>query len=46
MPLPSSTISGFMPLRRIPLSRFLPKISGLPCSSSIVVSDFVSRSVA
>ena len=35
-----------MPLRRMPLSRFLPKISGLPCSSSSVVSAFELRSVA
>jgi len=46
MPLPNSTTSNCIPFRRMPLLRFLPKISGLPCSSSTTVSALVSRSVA
>ena len=45
-PCPARRPPASMPFRRMPLSRFLPKISGLPCSSSSVVSAFVSRSVA
>ena len=41
-----STTSGDRPLRRMPLSRFFPKIIGLPCSISIVVSSRVALSEA
>ena len=33
MSLPDRRLPGSVPCRRMPLSRFLPKISGLPCSS-------------
>ena len=42
---PSRTTSGWRPLRRIPWSRSLPKIIGLPCSRTSIRSSRTSRSV-
>ena len=39
------TTCSSIPLMRIPLSRFLPKTRGLPCSSRIVWSSLTSLSV-
>ena len=39
------TTSGCRPLRRMPLSRSLPKIIGLPCSRTSIRSSRTSRSV-
>src|SRR5258707_872493 len=47
MPLPSGTTSmSTSDLRRMPLSCFLPKTSGLPCSSCKTCSLRASRSVS
>ena len=42
---PIVTTSGCRPRRRMPLSRSLPKIIGLPCSSTSIRSSRTSRSV-
>ena len=42
---PIVTTSGWRPLRRMPLSRSLPKIIGLPCSRTSIRSSRTSRSV-
>src|SRR5438876_162250 len=39
VPLPSVTTSSSMPFMRMPLSRLLPKTSGLPCSRAMVWSS-------
>ena len=44
-PPPSSTTSGWRPCRRMPLSRSLPKIIGLPCSRTSIRSSRTSLSV-
>ena len=42
---PIVTTSGWRPRRRMPLSRSLPKIIGLPCSRTSIRSSRTSRSV-